>query len=373
MIQKTTLSLFILFSFSLVYSQTKIEIPKNDEERTGWSYLLHQQNNWYNSNEAIRIANNILLLQRNYGGWPKNIDMTRVFTKKELITIHSNKNKKGATIDNASTYTHLRYLAKIYQATKSNKYKIAFITGFDYLLEAQYENGGWPQFYPPKKGYSSHITFNDDAMTGVMYLLKDIADKQIDFTFLTEEQFEAAAEAVQRGIEVILKTQIEIDGLKTGWCAQHDEFTFQPADARSYELASISGKETVTIIEFLMSIEKPTQAIKEAIVSTCQWFENSKITGYKLTYIPDSNAAEGFNRILVENSNGPDLWARFYNIETGKPLWVDRGGIIVENHIDISPERRNNYAYVEQFAHKLLHTEFPEWKKENGIELFDYR
>lgn len=48
--------------------------------------------------------------------------------------------------------------------------------GLDYLLAAQYPNGGWPQFYPLRSDYSRHITFNDDAMTDVLALLEDVAN-----------------------------------------------------------------------------------------------------------------------------------------------------------------------------------------------------
>ena len=53
----------------------------------------------------------------------------------------------------------------------------AFRRGLDYLLKAQYPNGGWPQFYPLRNGYWSHITYNDDAMAGVLELLRDVADR----------------------------------------------------------------------------------------------------------------------------------------------------------------------------------------------------
>ncbi|HKK68998.1 MAG TPA: pectate lyase, partial [Bacteroidales bacterium] len=280
----------------------------------------------------------------------------------------NNKTNKDATIDNTTTYTQLRFLAKIYKATPKKKYLRSFNKGFDYLMEAQYPNGGWPQFYPLREGYYSHITFNDDAMTGVMYLLHDIVQQTPDFSFIDKTRLKQAKVAEQKGLNIILTTQIDLNGQKAGWCAQYDEETLEPADARSYELASISGKETVTIIYYLMSLTNPSQKVKTAIANACQWLEDAKIEGYKLVYIPDSNAAENYNRILKKDKNGPDLWARFYNLKTGKPLYVDRGRKICNRYNEISYERRNNYVYIEQFAHKLLTEDFPQWKKKHGIE-----
>ncbi|MEE1120457.1 MAG: hypothetical protein UHT92_02070, partial [Prevotella sp.] len=39
------------------------------------SYALNQSDEWYGSEEAVRIAENVLLYQRNSGGWPKNEEM----------------------------------------------------------------------------------------------------------------------------------------------------------------------------------------------------------------------------------------------------------------------------------------------------------
>ncbi|MDA3817575.1 MAG: pectate lyase [Prolixibacteraceae bacterium] len=355
--------LFFLFAFS-----SQEELKTGSEEKTNWGELLSNPDEWYQNKEAIRIADNIILFQRDCGGWPKNINMARELTENEKEIVENNKSKSDATIDNSSTYTHLRYLAKAYQASGENKYLKSFNKGFDYLIEAQYTNGGWPQFYPLRKGYYTHITFNDDAMTGVMYLLHDIVQQKPAFTFIDKVRLEQATISEQKGLDVIFKTQITLTGKKTGWCAQYNEETLDPADARSYELASISGKETVTLIYYLMSLINPDGKVKQAVVNACRWLEDAKIKGYKLAYIPDSNAAEGYNRVLIKDKNGPDLWARFYNLETGKPLYVDRGGKVCENYNDISYERRNNYAYIEQFAHKLLTEDFPEWKRKHGIE-----
>jgi PelA/Pel-15E family pectate lyase len=360
--------LILVFLFFASPSHAQETLKTGSEERTNWGTLLSKSSDWYQQVEAQHIADNIILFQRDCGGWPKNINMARDLTPNEVRIVKNNKTNKDATIDNSTTYTQLRFLAKIYQATHDKKYLRSFNKGFDYLMEAQYPNGGWPQFYPLREGYYSHITFNDDAMTGVMYLLHDIVQQTPDFTFIDKARLNRAKVAEQKGLDVILKTQIDLNGQKTGWCAQYDEETLEPADARSYELASISGKETVTIIYYLMSLANPSQKVQTAVVNACQWLEDAKIEGYKLAYIPDSNAAEDYNRILKKDKNGPDLWARFYNLKTGKPLYVDRGGKVCENYNDISYERRNNYAYIEQFAHKLLTEDFPRWKKKHGVE-----
>ena len=83
----------------------------------------------------------------------------------------------GATIDNGATCREVEHLAKAYYFTGKQQYRQSFIKGLCYLLSAQYSNGGWPQFYPSRGvgHYSSHITFNDGAMTNVLRIMRDIS------------------------------------------------------------------------------------------------------------------------------------------------------------------------------------------------------
>ena len=76
------------------------------------------------------------------------------------------------------------------------------------MLSAQYPNGGWPQFYPLGRGYSRHITFNDGAMIGVMRTLKDVASNPKDYPFVDEKVREQCRQALARGLQCILDSQI---------------------------------------------------------------------------------------------------------------------------------------------------------------------
>jgi PelA/Pel-15E family pectate lyase len=131
---------------------------------------------------------------------------------------------------------------------------VAILQSADYLFAAQYANGGWPQYYPKLEGYYRHITFNDNAMIGVMTLLRDISEQRPDYAFVDVSRREKAAGAVRKGIKCILDCQIIVDGKRTVWCAQHDEVTFKPAPARTYEKASYSGSESAGIVRLIVFI-----------------------------------------------------------------------------------------------------------------------
>ena len=207
---------------------------------------------WYPTDEAVTIANQLVIYQKENGGWEKNTNNAEILTNKEKTQLMREKSDvRETTIDNRTTYTQLEYLAKVItNLSKSGPtrwelpvFRESFFKGLDYLLAMQYENGGFPQFYPLKEGYYSHITYNDDAMIGVLRLLRDIGENNPGYAFVDEKRRESALKAVQKGIDTILKTQITVNGDKTVWCAQHDENTLAPASARKFEPVSLSGYE----------------------------------------------------------------------------------------------------------------------------------
>jgi len=313
------------------------------------------------------VADRLLAFQNDNGGWLKNYKKKEPVDSKRNKKVLKQKGNSNSTIDNGATHSEIRYLSRAYLNFKDKKYKKAVCKGVEYLLDAQYDNGGWPQFYPYRKdGYNRYITFNDDAMIGAMRVLRDISEGKEPFKFFDKDTRKRAGKAVKKGIECILKCQVVVDGKKTVWCAQHDEKSYEPRKARSYELASLSGSESVGIVHFLMEIEKPSKEITEAIESAVAWFEEAKIEGIKLKVVEDEALPEGKDEVVVKDSSADPLWARFYDIETNKPIFCDRGGKIKNQLSDISHERRNGYSWLGPYANELLHNDYPKWAKTNN-------
>jgi len=123
---------------------------------------------------ADNKAENILLHQRDNGGWPKNYEDDRKLSEAEKKKLRGKKSDQDTTFDNGATHSEVRYLAKAFLKTGDQRYREAALKGIEFMLEAQYANGGWPQRFPNPFGYSAHATFNDGAMIGVMSVLRDI-------------------------------------------------------------------------------------------------------------------------------------------------------------------------------------------------------
>ncbi len=327
-----------------------------------WKDCLKQKPEWYAGAEAMRVADNVLLYQRESGGWPKNINMAVVLSQQEKAKIAEQKSADDSLIDNGATYTQMAYLARVFNATKEPRFKDSFIKGLDYLLKAQYENGGWPQYYPLLTGYYKRITFNDDAMISVMELLRGIARKDRDYSFVDEVRRARSEQAVAKGIECILKTQIVVNGKRTVWCAQHDEVTLKPAPARAYEHISLSGSESVGIVRFLMGVERPDARVVEAIESAIVWFKQSKLTGIKVVEKPDASAPNGFDRVVVEDARGGPLWARFYEIGANRPIFSGRDSVVKYSLAEIEHERRTGYGWYTSAPTELLEKDYPAWQ-----------
>lgn len=327
-----------------------------------WSRVLEQPREWYGSAEAVRIADDVLLYQHPNGGWDKNIDMAAVLDDTARAALAARRSEWETTIDNGATYEQIRFLALVHHATGHERFRDAALRGIEYLLEAQYDNGGWPQYYPLREGYYSRITFNDDAMVNVMRLLREVADGDAPFTFVPAEVRARAAAAVRKGLDIILRTQIEVDGVLTAWCAQYDEVDLTPAPARTYEHASISGSESVGIVRFLMEIEDPSPEVIRAVQSAVAWFHRSRLHGIRVEQRPDPSLPGGFDRVVVEDPAAPPMWARFYEIGTNRPIFSGRDGIIRYSLAEIEHERRVGYAWLGYWPAQLLEREYPAWQ-----------
>lgn len=332
-----------------------------------WRDALKQRPEWYAGAEALRVADNLLLYQREVGGWPKNIDMAATLSDKERAELLKLKGETGneaaATIDNGATFTQLEYLARVYTAQKQERHREAFLKGLDYLLAAQYENGGWPQYYPLRKGYYSLITYNDNAMVGVLELLRDVARRKPDYAFVDEARRLKSEKAVERGVECILKTQVRVNDKLTVWGAQHDVTTFAPAPARKFEPVSLASRESVAVTRFLMGVERPDARIVAAVEAAVAWFNAAQLSGIRWIEREDKTQPGGFERTVVKDPQAPPLWARFYEIGTNRPVFEGRDGVVRYSVLEIEPERRNGYGWYSIEPSKLIDKDFPAWQK----------
>jgi PelA/Pel-15E family pectate lyase len=162
-------------------------------------------------------ADNMLLFQRSSGGWQKHfrnksLNYNTEFSAADKAEIAIEAAKDDATIDNEATTKEIKYLVIAYKTTNNPQYLAAAENGIRYLLKAQYKNGGWPQYYPDKSFYRSQVTYNDNAMINVLKVLQSVVLKQNGFEVVNAQLAGPSANAIHKGIECILQTQIKVVG-----------------------------------------------------------------------------------------------------------------------------------------------------------------
>jgi len=353
-----------------------ISMEPFSDSRNHW-YGIHDDTNivnpvpnqpTYPESEIIKIADNILLYQRNNGGWPKNYDMQAILTNEQINSLLKTKDQSHTTFDNSTTYTHIRYLAKVFTITSIEKYKEGCLKGIRFVLKAQYPNGGWPQYFPlESKNYSRRITFNDGAYLGIMETLRMIIDNNPDFSFIGDNLRKEVNVAYKKGLECILKSQIVNNGRLTAWCQQHNEVDLSPAWARAFEPPSICNGESSGIILFLMTIDHPDQRIIQSVQGAVKWFNDSKIYNTRVQTIPappekSQWRTSTIDRVVVVDSLAPPIWTRYYELGSGKPLFCDRNSKFLYSLAEVSRERRSGYGWY-TYAPQTVLEKYPEWQK----------
>lgn len=322
----------------------------------------------YKPEEITAIADNILLYQKDNGGWPKNYDMQAILTADQKDSLAAARAILNTTFDNRTTYSHISYLAKVYSYSPQEKYKTAALKGLNFILKAQYNNGGWPQYFPLEEGYSRHITYNDDAMGGIMMLLKDITEGKPEYSFIDTRLKQQLQQAYDKGLDCILKTQISDAGKPTAWCQQHDEVTLEPAWARKFEPPAICNGESVDIVLLLMSIKKPSAVVIDAVQNAVSWFNESKITGIKVETFAAPEMVTPFrisktDKRVVSDSAAPPIWTRYYELKTHRPLFCNRDSKLVYSLAEVARERRDGYSWYTYGPQKVLNL-YPKWQQQ---------
>ncbi len=321
----------------------------------------------YPATAITGIADNMLLYQKTNGGWPKNYDMQAVLTEEQKALLKKAEGTTNTTFDNGATHSHITYLAKAFAFTHDTRYRDAVVRGIDFILSAQYANGGWPQFFPEKKGYARYITFNDGAMIGAMKVLYAIVRNDTAYACVDAVRRAKARQAFDKGLECILQCQIVEHGTLSVWCQQHDDVTLLPQKARTFEPASICNLESADIVEFLMSIDQPSPKVIRSIEAAVQWFTASRISSIRVETISAPTVKYQFHtattdKIVVADSTAPPIWPRFSELGTHRPLFSGRNWNIVYSLAEVERERRTGYGWY-TYAPETVLNRYPQWAK----------
>jgi PelA/Pel-15E family pectate lyase len=335
------------------------------------SMPLDKPASWYASDEARHIADVIVSFQTPSGGWGKNQDFSGELRKKgqmwviggDAAPVGDIGNRGNArwhfvgTIDNDATTTQLKFLAKVIARAgdkDASVWRASFLKGIDYLMNAEFPGGGWPQVWPLEGGYHDALTYNDNATANVVAALAQVAANSDNlYSFVPADTRLKSAAAVKRTVNIVLKTQVRVNDKRTIWGQQYNALTHSLTPARNYEPAVLSAAESTSLLLFLMSDPNPSPEIIQAV--------RDGIATLKALAIKDRAWVKTDGRHRLVNAPGAQLWARYYDPNTMKPVFGDRDKTIHDTTDELSPERREGYSWYNTVPSRALEA-YAKWE-----------
>jgi hypothetical protein len=206
----------------------------------------------------------------------------------------------NATFDDAGTAEASQLLLRVYLEKRERKYRAPLDKAIQFVLDAQYANGGWPQRFPFVENgglhghadYTPYITFNDD-----------VAGENIEFLLYAHQALGSndarLVDAIERGMDIYVKTQQPMP--QPAWGLQHFPDTLKPAPARTIEPQAFATHTTATNIRSMIGFYKLTGDRKflERLPQALDWLDQVKT--------PQNLIAPGRTHptFILEGSNTP--------------------------------------------------------------------
>ncbi len=343
---------------------------------SGFSDAVHHWQNTHGSDypryaptQVREIADNILLLQRDHGGWIENQDPARILSDDERRTLLAGASNPSGSFDNRNVYTQIAYLMGAYERLGDERYRKAAVRGLDYLLANQFETcGGWPHSLPRSNDYHGMLTVADEVFSGPLTLLRNIAERQAPFRSLDAATVARVEKALASGESCLLRLQVRQGNKLAGWAGQYDPKTLAPVMGRTFELPSMASQESVYILYYLMSVKDPSPEMVASVDGGVAWLKDVAIHGKRLEQfalpapIKFQYHTADYDRRLVDDANAPLLWARFYDLTDNSIVLANRDSIRVKRYEDISQERRTGYQWFGTWAQTLVETDHAAWR-----------
>ncbi|MFH1740597.1 MAG: pectate lyase [bacterium] len=207
-----------------------------------------------------------------------------------------------ATLDDRTTQGAIDFMMRIAAETGDRDYQSSAKAGLDFLLAAQYPQGGWPQHCPPgNTGYHRYLTLNDGASTDAMTTLLRGFHQYNDPRYLN---------AVLRAADWLIAFQLPEP--HRGWAQQY-ALDGQAAPARWFEPPACCSAVTANVIDTLIEVylETGDKRYLDPIPDVIAWFEKSEIR--------------------------PGVWARFYEVGTNRPIYVNANREVVYEQVNLRP------------------------------------
>lgn len=288
---------------------------------------------------ACRSADALIWGQLPCGGWHYFIDFdpsgvqayydsffSRCWGWQEYLHYYGN-----ATFDDDVTAHATLFLLRLYDVTHDPKYREPLMKALDFVLQAQYPRGAWPQRFPKTKEFPHHgipdytafYTFNDSVIRSNIDLLLEAAR-----TLGNEAYYDAA----RRGMDFYIISQLPRP--QAGWAQQYG-FDMKPAWGRTFEINTISAWQTVENINDLFRFYTITgdRRYLEPIPKALDWLDSASI---------------------ADKLEKPYTHTCFYELGTNKPVYARRKTPNPQDiRFEVSYDSQGVYPYAVRFSYDM--------------------
>jgi PelA/Pel-15E family pectate lyase len=269
---------------------------------------------------AMEVADGLVAAQHPAGGWNYLHDFAgEESTRLWYDTIGKNGWRLeefhhyygNATFDDAGTSEASQFLLRLYLERRAHRLRAPLERAIRFVLDSQYENGGWPQRFPRAEGesdYVRHITFNDD-----------VAGENIKFLLMVYQTLgdERALASIQRAMNIFLATQQSAP--QAAWGLQHHVETLRPIAARTYEPEAFTAHTTYVNITQLLNFYEWTgeERFIARVPDALAWLDSVRLTDSEVRV-----AGRHYPTFTEIGSNRPRIvHRRGSNVVNGEYFW----------------------------------------------------
>ena len=102
------------------------------------------------------------------------------------------------------------------------------------------------------------------------------------------------------------------------------------------------------------------EKLHRSVTGAVQWLDDYRIKNTRWDMFINKEGKR--DRRIVYDPNAGDMWARFYDLETGEPYVCDRDGIKKKSLEEIGYERRNGYSWYTDAPQEVFN-KYLQWSK----------
>ncbi len=237
---------------------------------------------------AVRAGDLLTAIQMRSGGW-----FSEMPVRGGAPAWWFSWSVRRTAIDDDVTPGSIRALLALWEVTGDPRHRAAAERGLALLLDRQLPDGAWPLVARPRwkqwiyRDFEDRPTLNDGATTQSMLTVLAAAR--------TLDRPDLVAAARRAGDWIV---QAQHAPPQAGWAQQYDE-AGAPVPARRYERVALASWESRYALTALVALADATgdAAYCAPVASAVRW--------------------------LVESQIAPGCWARFYELGSNRPLYVN--------------------------------------------------